>query len=128
MSNLSPGRVGDGSAVWEGREAGSGTTSTLPLRGSLRVDDLDLRTLIGGDSCRAPETWSISSEGESSEGEIQHSLVLISQNVGSAARHENLIADISADIVCVQETRLSEKTQGPWARRMRRKGWCSVFG
>ena len=97
MSQVSPGRVGEGTTVWEGREGGSGTTSTLPHRGALRVDDLDR---VGGDGCRAPETWSISSEGESSEGEIQHSLVLVSQNVGSAARHENLIADISADIVC----------------------------
>ena len=39
-----------------------------------------------------------------------------------------MVNDLSADVVCIQESRLSEKLAQAWSAKMRKRGWNSSLG
>ena len=56
------------------------------------------------------------------EGDEVGSFTILTQNVTSAKKHEDVIVDTSQNVVCIQETRLSARTGPGFRRRMRKRG------
>ncbi len=70
----------------------------------------------------------MSSESEGGDEPTSRPFAVVTQNVSSVVRYQDMIAEWSDHLVCLQETRLSVHNDPGWKRLMGKASWSVVRG